>query len=151
MVLSWSTGAMHTAPQLLTAHPAQHDLLQWCHVEAEYLHQEVRAPAMRKILHPWHTGTCCSGSVQNPPHAAMERHARWWSVDSIHVNVTAPLHNIAQCTAPAYAACAPHTHTQHGTAQHSAAKGSTAVGRGISQPCSTAAHAAASACRTSGK
>jgi hypothetical protein len=139
----------HTAPQLLTAHPAQHDLLQWCHVEAEHLHQEVRAPAMRSILQPWHTGTCCSGSVQNPPRAAMERHARWWSVDSISCqrHCTPAQHRPVR-TAPAYAARAPHTHTQHGTAQHSAAKGSTAVGRGISQPCSTAAHAAASACRT---
>jgi hypothetical protein len=51
-------------------------------------------------------------------------------------------------TAPAYAPRAPHTHTQHGTAQHSTAKGLTAVGRGISQPCSTPAHAAAPACRT---
>ena len=111
----------HTAPQLLTAHPAQHDLLQWCHVEAEHLHQEVRAPAMRSILQPWHTGTCCSGSVQNPPRAAMERHARWWSVDSIHVNVTAPLHNIAQC--------APYQHTlrAHPTRTHSTARRNTAL------------------------
>jgi hypothetical protein len=127
----------HTAPQLLTAHPAgqhmQHDLLQWCHVEAEHLHQEVRAPAMRSILQPWHTGTCCSGSVQNPPRAAMERHARWWSVDSIHVNVTAPLHNIAQC--------APHQHTlrAHPTRTHSTARRNTALQR-AQQPSGVAFH-----------
>ena len=149
MVLSWST---RTTPHRNSS--LQHDLLQWCHVEAEHLHQEVRAPATRSILQPWHTGTCCSGSVQNPPRAAMERHARWWSgwwsVDSIHVMQRHCTHPCA--TSPSEhrtsirCARTPHD-TQHGTAQHSAEKGSTTVGRGISQPCSTAAHAAESACR----
>ena len=68
--------------------------------------------------------TCCCWLLQVPVHCG-GRLIRFMST-LLHPCTTSP--------SAAYAARAAHTHTQHGTAQHSAAKGSTTVGRGISEP-----------------